>query len=103
MTFNSIKDLIKANDDAGYHWFDKGSMEFFDSIIYPELVQHPEGAYFLSSERFDSRSPRLFTVRFTRFTGETNTVGPFQGFTCQADAWRWALEHKDGVLASEEI
>lgn len=93
--FNSIEDLKQANEDAGYHWFDKDSMEFFDSVVYPGLIQHPEGAYFISSERFDSESPRLFTVRFTHFTGETNTVGPFQGFNSKAEAWNWALGHKD--------
>ncbi|HEY6019372.1 MAG TPA: hypothetical protein VIY48_05535 [Candidatus Paceibacterota bacterium] len=94
--FDSIEDLKQANEDAGYHWFDKGAMEFFDTIVYPELIQHPEGAYFISSERFDSSSPRLFTVRFTRFSGETNTVGPFQGFNSQVDALRWASDHSAG-------
>lgn len=93
--FQSIDDIKQANQEHGYHWFDQDSMEFFDSIVYPNLVQHPEGAYFVSSEKFDSRAPRLFTVRFARLTGDVSTVGPFQGFATQLDARQYALSHKD--------
>lgn len=97
--FNNIEDVKKAHKAAGGHWFDESSMEFFDSIVYPELIQHPEGAYFVSSERFDSKSPRLFTVRFAHFNGEVETVGPFGAFDAKSDAWSWALGHKDGKVA----
>lgn len=96
--FKSIEEIQQANKDAGYHWFDAGSMAFFDSIVYPTLVQHPQGAYFISSEKQDDRYPRFYTVRFARFTGEANTVGPFQGFTTEADARQHALDHKDNWI-----
>ncbi|HEY6021303.1 MAG TPA: hypothetical protein VIY48_15780 [Candidatus Paceibacterota bacterium] len=94
--FNSIEDVKEAHKAAGGHWFDKDSMKFFNSIVYPELIQHPEGAYFISSERFDSGSPRLFTVRFASFDGSIATVGEFMGFGSKDNAWQWALGHKDG-------
>lgn len=97
--FHSIEDVKKANRIAGGYWFHEDSVEFFDSVVYPELIQHPEGAYFISSEQFDSSSPRLFTVRFAHFNGEVETVGPFQGFNSKGDAWSWALDHKAGLEA----
>lgn len=81
--FKSIEEIEEAHTG---HWFDKASMEFFDSIAYPELVQHPEGAYFISSERYDGGSPRLYTIRFASLDGEISTVGPFMGFNSKADA-----------------
>jgi len=98
--FNTIEDVKRANKAAGLHWFEEGAMAFFDSIIYPELIQHPEGAYFISSGRFDSRSPRLFTVRFANLEGRVNSVSEFQGFNTQEDAWQWALDHKDAWIRS---
>ena len=90
--FRSIEEIQWANKDAGYHWFDKGSMEFFDSIVYPELIQHPEGAYFVTSEKFDPLTSRLFTVRFAWPTGEVSTVSHFQGFATKEEALDWARE-----------
>lgn len=91
--FNSIADIKAANKAIGGHWFDQSSMEFFDSIVYPALVQHPEGAYFISSEKCEN-SPRLYTVRFARQSGEVNTVGPFQGFASETEALDWAIDHR---------
>lgn len=96
--FNSIDEIKKANKAAGRHWFSKDTMAFFDSIVYPQLIQHPKGAYFISSERFDSESPRLFTVRFAYLHGEVTTVGDFQAFESRSDAWQWALDHKDAGM-----
>jgi hypothetical protein len=93
--FNSIEDIKRANKHAGHHWFDQGAMDFFDTIIYDRLIQHPEGAYFVTSEKQDSFYPRLFTVRFARLTGEVNTVGEFQGFSDTDTAYAWAEGHRD--------
>ncbi len=92
--FNSLQEIKWANKAIGHHWFDESSMAFFDSILYPELVQHPEGAFFVSSEREDFNSPRRYTVRFARLTGEVNTVGTFLGFNTKAEALKWASEYE---------
>jgi hypothetical protein len=77
-------------------------MALFDPIVYPEVVQHPEGAYFVSSEKCHDDDSRLFTVRFARFTGEVNTVGPFRGFAGLDAARNWAMAHRDGWNSRQE-
>jgi len=93
--FETIEDIKRANKGIGHHWFDQGAMDFFDAIIHDRLIQHPEGAYFVTSEQQSGRHPRLFTVRFARLTGEVNTVGPFQGFGGTEAAYAWAMGHRD--------
>jgi hypothetical protein len=99
--FNNLTEIKEANERIGYHWFDESSMAFFDSILYPTLIQHPEGAFFVSSERCDG-GPRLYTARFARLTGEVNTVGPFQGFGSWAEAYDWATEQVEQYEADQD-
>ncbi|MDO8690676.1 MAG: hypothetical protein Q7R39_11820, partial [Dehalococcoidia bacterium] len=52
-------------------------------------VQSEDKAYFVTSEQFDDRSPRLYTVRVCNLsTGDIDTVGKFQGHATSAEARR---------------
>lgn len=91
------------------HFFDKGSMRFFNSriaeygyngilcndkeTIYSDLV------FFVTSEKFDYKSPRLYTIRrLNRTTGEIITVGEFQAYKTSSGANKKAQK-----LAMESI
>jgi hypothetical protein len=69
------------NKAAGYHWFDKASIRFFDTKLPNIVKQGPGGVYFVSSEQFHGSmrsAPRRYTVRsFDPVTGEVDTVGPY--------------------------
>jgi len=91
------------------HFFDKSSMKFFNSriaqygyrkitsteneIIYHNLV------FFVTSEKNDYKSPRLYTIRcLSLTTGKITTVGEFQGYKTSATANRHAQK-----IATESI
>jgi hypothetical protein len=90
--YKSIAEIKAANKAAGLYWFDKGSMSFFDSIIEPTVFPSSDGAYFISSEQFSDKAPRLFTVRFADSGGAVSTVGAFQEFETLENARRAAVK-----------
>ena len=66
-----------ANAEIGHHFFDAGTMRFFNSHI----VAGPFGGrYFVTSERCGDSDPRRFTIRMALDSGEVDTVGDFQEF-----------------------
>lgn len=84
-----IEDVKHANEKAGKYWFSKDTLRFFKSRVAPVAYTTRDGktAYFVSSEKFDHDTPRLYTVRMCDLTtGEIDTVGKFQAYKSQAAA-----------------
>jgi hypothetical protein len=81
----NITAIKHANKTAGKHYFEPGTMQFFDSRVLSYVYQGPGGVYFVTSEQFHGSTgskPRAFTVR--RFNPETaaiDTFGPFNELT----------------------
>lgn len=67
------KAISKAN---GGHFFDPQAMRFFNSKIESELI---EGRYFITSERYSTDEPKLYTIRQISDTGQIlDDIGSFQ-------------------------
>lgn len=77
MSYRNIAHIRAANVTAEHYFFDRSAMRFFDSRILPDLIG---GRYFITSERFDRDSPRLYTVRVANDDGTVATVGEFQAY-----------------------
>ncbi len=78
MAFFTMKAIKEANKAAGQHFFDRKTMQFFHSKI---ATRRPiAGRYFVTSELFDSTSPRLYTIREVLDNGRVKRVGEFQGY-----------------------
>lgn len=93
-------DQIKtANRVRNLHWFDPSALRFFKSRVSDFTACGPGGVFFVSSERFDERSPRRYSVRsFDPETGNINTVGDFQAYGTGATARRHAERYaRDGA------
>ncbi|MBW3127279.1 hypothetical protein [Hymenobacter profundi] len=90
--------LIKAaHQNHGGHFFSAGALRFFRSRISEKVYQGPGGIYFVTSEQFDERSPRLYTVRcFQPQSRGIDTIGLFQQHTtgrrAHAEAARLAAQ-----------
>lgn len=71
------------------HWFDPPSKRFFSSRI-AQTAQVKDGkAYFVSSEQFDYKSPRLYSVRVCDLkTGDIDTMGEFQEHQTSQQAYK---------------
>lgn len=77
----TMRDIRRANADAGLHFFDPGTMRFFRSRIGSDVFEGPGGIYFVSSEQFRPGYPRKYTVRrFDPADGSVETVGDFQAY-----------------------
>lgn len=81
--YTSIADVRAANAAIGGHWFERGSMRFFNSVIESKLIG---GRWFVTSERMDLDRRKLYSVREALPTGEIDTVGEFQGYGTREDA-----------------
>lgn len=79
------------------HFFDKSAMRFFNSRLSDGGYSNGKEVYFVTSERFDSNSPRLYTIRkLTLKTGSIDTV-EFQQYKTKKTAEKYAR-----ILAEKE-
>ena len=70
-------DLRAYVKSYGNHFFDPSTMRFFNSRLCGGCDSL---GFFVTSERFDAATPRLYTVRRLRIGGEVDTVGEFQAY-----------------------
>lgn len=79
---------------TGSHFFDADTMRFFRSRIAPRITHTEQGIVFITSEQFDSNSPRLYTVRIMQENGQVKDFGGFQGYKTLQAARKAAKEVK---------
>ena len=78
MNYYSMEDIKIANENAGQYFFSPSAMRFFKSRVGDTVFQGIGGIYFVTSEKFDYKSPRNYTVRqFSPKTGHINTASKF--------------------------
>ena len=92
----SVDDLIRDYDrTSSGHYFDPGTMRFFKSKVVDYFRGEKNKAYFITSERFDSTTPRLYTIRvvtrkrascFHGYKYNIETLGEFQSFKTSSQA-----------------
>lgn len=87
--------IRRANAGAGHHWFEPATLRFFRSAVYERTfpADLQRGTYFVSSEQYGDKFPRLFSVRFADWdNGHIRTVGEFQGYPDRESAFAAAAE-----------
>jgi hypothetical protein len=77
--FETVSDLARANEAAGFHWFSKDNKRFFRSRIEPTLYHGRELIYFVSTEKrgFDDNGRDATARVFDPRTADVNTVSEF--------------------------
>ena len=83
--FDSIAAIKLANRSRGRHFFEPRTMRFFRSRIGRTVYG---GSYFVTSEQFDDRTPRRYTIRRASPDGAIDDVGGFQAYPSNAAAVR---------------
>lgn len=83
---NTIAQVREANRGAGFHFFDRDTMLFFDSRVLRGLYG---GRFFVTSEKGPD-GVRAYTVREASEDGRIDTVGEFQGWPT-AERARWEI------------
>lgn len=95
-TYRTMGDVEAANRAIGGHWFDRDTMRFFKTRVESGLVAcgfegegqncKPTRGRFITSDRFDENSPRLFSIREVQPDGSIDTIGKFQGYATRDKA-----------------
>lgn len=97
---HSLNDLRSITEKHGSHWFDHGTMSFFNSRLWDAFQIGPDTYRFITSERFDDDHPDLYTVRHMSVTDEhgvrVTDVGGFQRYASLADAQAHLTDPLDG-------
>lgn len=75
----------------GSHFFSPDTMRFFSSRI--QMTPPYKGRVFVTSERMNWNSPRLYTVRAVQPSGNIETIGDFGGFTSRQNAHCFAKKY----------
>ena len=79
-----------TNDIQRHHrgyWFSKDTMRFFQSRISQNVYYGKDLLFFVSSERQNYDTPRLYTVRaYDPKNDRIQTVGEFQGYKTSGGA-----------------
>jgi len=88
MEYMDIYEVKRSNSQHGFHFFEPGAMRFFNSRISNDAIKTGDVAYFVTSEQFDWKSPRLYTTRKIDLkTGDVDTIGEFQEYRTSQAAW----------------
>ena len=99
----TIEDVKRINKEKDRHFFDRDTMRFFrskverDALRFGQLI---DDKYFITSEQFDSSSPRLYSVRgFNLKEGSIDTVGEFQEFSSKLKArnFAWCMAENNDI------
>lgn len=81
-TYYTLEQVKRANKAIGHHWFEPATLRFFSSRVNDPVIEN----MFVSSERFNSKSPRLYTIRKVNDDGSIDTVGAFQAYKSKTAA-----------------
>jgi len=89
MSYFTIEDIKQANASIGHHFFEPGTLRFFDGRV----LDFTAGGYFVTSERYRDYTnghaePRFYTLRHADDTGAVNTIGRFQQYRSRETALR---------------
>jgi hypothetical protein len=93
----TIAEIKAANKAAGGHYFERSTMQFFDSRVLSPTWPTAGKTFFVTSEQFhgsdDFAGPRLYTVRVIDWeTADVDTVGEFQQHKMLRDAYAAARD-----------
>lgn len=58
-----IHEIKEANKASGYHFFDRDTIKFFHSKVFPTVYQGPGGVFFVTSEYRDTPADKEYKVR----------------------------------------
>jgi hypothetical protein len=67
MRYNTIDEIIAANEAAGQHWFSQDSMKMFGCVLRPEVY---DGKYFITSEQDTGDAIWLFEPQALAWDGQ---------------------------------
>ena len=96
MNFETVDQIIQKNYQCGYSFFSLDNMRWFNSRVLPDIYG---GCVFITSEKFDNKSPRLYTIREITEDGNLLSIGEFQMFKTLATARKYAKLYAENKVS----
>jgi len=94
-----IDEVIRADQANHGHFFDGGAKRFFNSRISQVAYKWNDYYFWVTSEKFDSQTPRKYTIRFACCDCMSiHDIDGFQAHRSMDDAiarLKWYLTHED--------
>jgi hypothetical protein len=87
---NQLKEFSKQS--AYPYYFSADTMRFFNSRLLSDFHHTNDGIIFITSEKFDYKSPRLYSVRLMTENGNVKNLSEFQEFAYPYQARKFAKE-----------
>lgn len=88
-SFYNMESIKRFNHAAGQHFFEADTMRFFKSRIAPGVYHKGDHInLFITSEKFDYKTPRFYTIRQLQPNGSIKTIGEFQQYKSLDSACR---------------
>jgi 3-methyladenine DNA glycosylase AlkD len=81
--FKRLAQVIKTNKAIGDNWFDRGTTEFWYSLIESKLL---DSRFFITSERFNEVEERKYSIRIANKDGSIATIGTFRAYNSKDEA-----------------
>jgi hypothetical protein len=82
--FSHVRQYYANHQPTGY-WFDRGSMDFFKTVLPSSAYETTAGVLFVTRETNPSGEKR-FSVRRQHVSGNIDTVGEFHSYKTSAEA-----------------
>lgn len=99
VTLSTVEDIRRAAKNGGCKWFNRNNMDYFATVVLPDVYRVNNGAYFITSETEESwgvgarsYSVRLITVNPANGKATITTVGDYMGYNTADAAKRVAAE-----------
>jgi hypothetical protein len=84
--FNNITEVKKANKEIGQHFFDRNTLAFFGSKVYPDLYTVAGRQFFVTSEDNFNRTEKGYTIREAMPDGDIETISEFLQYATKEQA-----------------
>jgi hypothetical protein len=84
--FNNITEVKKANKEISQHFFDRDTLAFFGSKVYPDLYTVAGRQFFVTSEDNFNRTEKGYTIREAMPDGDIQTIGEFLQYATKEQA-----------------
>jgi hypothetical protein len=93
----NVHDVIRANKNAGEHFFDAATMRFFSSRVAHGVTL---GRIFVTSEQ-NGELPRYYTARIVDDDGHVEVLSDFQQFGSLGEAVRFVMKVEQDWFATK--
>lgn len=99
-----MRDLIRDAGMAGSHFFDEGTMEFWNTTLESQAYHTNDSRrtrFFITGEYMDEPEDMMYTIRVARGWGDSftiDTVGLFMGHPSLTSATTTLAAYMDAML-----